>query len=155
MSPPLIVFATSVLRNAPTRLSTAAIATATFGLSAPVAIGVAMALAVSWNPFVKSKKRASAMTSATTTVMSTGVESRTGIGSVKCNSIIEDATPPAHPRNAAAQRPPPPPPPPPPPENPPPDEPPEKLLDPLLADHDPPLEYEVCVTIGCTFAVDE
>ena len=80
ISPPLMVFATSVLRNAPTRFSTAAISTATFGLSAPVAIGVAMALAVSWNPFVKSKKRASAMTSATTTVMSTGAKSRTGNG---------------------------------------------------------------------------
>ena len=47
MSPPEIVLATSVLRNAPTRLSTAAIATATFGFSAPVAMGVAIALAVS------------------------------------------------------------------------------------------------------------
>ncbi len=58
MSPPLIVRATSVLRNAPTRFSTAASATATFGRSAPVAIGVAMAFAV-WRGtrWVKSKKR--------------------------------------------------------------------------------------------------
>jgi hypothetical protein len=47
MRPPLIVLATSVLRKAPTRLSTAAIATATLGRNAPVAIGVAIALAVS------------------------------------------------------------------------------------------------------------
>ena len=45
--PPEMVLATSVERKAPTRLSTAAMATATFGLSAPVAIGVAIALAVS------------------------------------------------------------------------------------------------------------
>src|SRR5690606_27547200 len=63
--PPEMVLATSVLRNAPTRLSTAANATATFGLMAPVAMGVAIALAVSWKPLVKSKNRASAMTSAT------------------------------------------------------------------------------------------
>ena len=37
--------------------------TAAFGLSAPVAIDVAMALAVSWNPFVKSN--ASAVTTTT------------------------------------------------------------------------------------------
>ncbi len=47
ISPPEMVLATSVLRNAPTRLSTAAIATAVLGLSAPVAMGVAIALAVS------------------------------------------------------------------------------------------------------------
>ena len=47
MSPPEIVWATSVLRNAPTKLRMAAIRTAVFGRSAPVAIGVAIALAVS------------------------------------------------------------------------------------------------------------
>ncbi len=51
--------------NAPTKFRIAAIATATFGLSAPVAIVVAMALAVSWNPLVKSNASAVATTSAT------------------------------------------------------------------------------------------
>src|SRR3954462_12306947 len=54
-SPPEIVFATWTDRNAPTRLRQPAIATATLGRSAPVAIEVAMAFAVSWKPFVKSK----------------------------------------------------------------------------------------------------
>jgi hypothetical protein len=44
-------------------LRQAAIATAVLGRKAPVAIDVAMALAVSWNPLVKSK------TSAVTTTM--------------------------------------------------------------------------------------
>ncbi len=61
--PPEIVLATSVDRNAPTRLRLAARRTATFGFSAPVAMGVAIAFAVSWNPLVKSKNSASAMTS--------------------------------------------------------------------------------------------
>ena len=63
--PPEIVLATSVDRKAPTRFRIAAISTATLGLSAPVAIGVAIAFAVSWNPFVKSKKSASPITSTT------------------------------------------------------------------------------------------
>ena len=62
MIPPEIVFATSVERNAPTRFRQAASNTATLGLSAPVAMGVAIAFAVSWNPFVKSKNRAKTMT---------------------------------------------------------------------------------------------
>ncbi len=61
--PPEIVLATSVERNAPTRFRMAASRTATLGLSAPVAMGVAIAFAVSWNPFVKSKNSASTMTS--------------------------------------------------------------------------------------------
>ena len=60
MMPPETVLATSVERNAPTRFSTAARATAVFGLMAPVAMGVAIAFAVSWNPLVKSKNSASA-----------------------------------------------------------------------------------------------
>src|SRR5438034_4792931 len=48
------VFATAVVTNAPTRLATAAIATATRGGSARVEIEVATALAVSWKPLVKS-----------------------------------------------------------------------------------------------------
>ncbi|MCY1228057.1 hypothetical protein D9M72_403530 [compost metagenome] len=47
MMPPDTVLATSVERNAPTRFRTAARATAVFGLMAPVAMGVAIALAVS------------------------------------------------------------------------------------------------------------
>ena len=47
ISPCEIDVATAVLRNAPTRLSTAATVTATLGFMAPVAIGVAIALAVS------------------------------------------------------------------------------------------------------------
>ena len=47
MMPPEMVLATSVERKAPTRLRIAASVTAVFGLMAPVAMGVAMALAVS------------------------------------------------------------------------------------------------------------
>jgi hypothetical protein len=73
MMPPEMVVATAVERNAPTRLRIAARPTATLGRSAPVAMGVAIAFAVSWKPFVKSKKSASAMTSTTMRVRSTGV----------------------------------------------------------------------------------
>lgn len=71
MMPPDTVLATSVDRKAPTRFRTAASVTAVFGFMAPVAMGVAIALAVSWKPFVKSKNSASAMTSATMKVIST------------------------------------------------------------------------------------
>jgi hypothetical protein len=47
--PPEMVLATSVDRQAPTRLRTAARVTAVRGLRAPVAIGPAMAFALSWN----------------------------------------------------------------------------------------------------------
>ncbi len=47
MMPPEMVFDTSVDRKAPTRLSTAASSTAVLGFRAPVAMGVAIALAVS------------------------------------------------------------------------------------------------------------
>jgi hypothetical protein len=57
--------ATAVEMKAPTRLSTPAIATATFGRSAPVAIEVAIALAVSWKPLVKSNARAVMITTST------------------------------------------------------------------------------------------
>ncbi len=59
------VVATAVVTNAPTRLAAEATATASLGESARVEIEVATALAVSWNPFVKSKP--SATTIATTT----------------------------------------------------------------------------------------
>jgi hypothetical protein len=56
--PPEIVEATLTDRKAPTTLSTPAIATANLGFSAPVAIEVAIAFAVSWKPLVKSKANA-------------------------------------------------------------------------------------------------
>src|SRR6476619_2643389 len=63
--PPEMVLATSVDRNAPATFSTAAISTATFGLSAPVATEVAIALAESWKPLVKSKNNAVMITNET------------------------------------------------------------------------------------------
>ena len=60
--PLAIVAATESERKAPIRLRTAATLTAVRGLNAPVAIEVAMALAVSWKPFVKSKASAVPMT---------------------------------------------------------------------------------------------
>src|SRR3954453_13949148 len=65
-SPPEIVFATWTDRKAPGRFRQAATVTAVLGRNAPVAIDVAMAFAVSWKPFVKSK--ASAVTTTTTTI---------------------------------------------------------------------------------------
>ena len=56
--PLAMVAATAMDRNAPTRFSDADSATAAFGLSAPVAIEVAIALPVSWKPLVKSKASA-------------------------------------------------------------------------------------------------
>ena len=57
------VTATSTDRKAPTRLRTPARMTAVLGFRAPVAIDVAMALPVSWKPFVKSKASAVAINS--------------------------------------------------------------------------------------------
>ena len=54
--------ATASERNAPTKLSTAARATATRGDIARVEIDVATELAVSWNPLVKSNASAVATT---------------------------------------------------------------------------------------------
>src|SRR5919197_510355 len=56
-------FATAVVTKAPARLATAAISTATRGVTARVPTEVAIAFAVSWKPFVKSNP------SATTTTM--------------------------------------------------------------------------------------
>ena len=56
--PLAIVAATLNDKNAPTRFSTPDSATASRGFSAPVAMEVAIALPVSWNPFVKSKANA-------------------------------------------------------------------------------------------------
>ena len=60
--PLAIVVATLIEMNAPTKLSAAEIRTATIGFSAPVAIDVAIALAVSWKPFVKSNATAATIT---------------------------------------------------------------------------------------------
>ena len=57
------VSATCTERKAPTRFRIADSPTATLGFRAPVEIDAAMALAVSWKPFVKSKASAVTMTS--------------------------------------------------------------------------------------------
>ena len=67
--PVAMVAATSNETNAPAKLRTAAIATAALGLRARVETLVAMEFAVSWKPFVKSKK--SATTTTATSVTST------------------------------------------------------------------------------------
>src|SRR5690348_16449917 len=74
--PLAIVAATARDRNAPTRLSTPDRATAIRGRSAPVAIVVAIALPVSWNPLVKSKARAVITTRASITSLPTPPASR-------------------------------------------------------------------------------
>ena len=75
-SPLEIVFATWTDRNAPTRLRTPAMSTAVRGFSAPVAIEVATALAVSWKPLVKSNASAVTMT----TTMITEISMRPSLG---------------------------------------------------------------------------
>ncbi len=55
------VTATSTERKAPTRLRTPASSTAVLGFRAPVAIEVAIAFPVSWNPLVKSNASAVAI----------------------------------------------------------------------------------------------
>ena len=57
-----IVAATAIETKAPAKLSTAALATARRGRSARVETLVAIEFAVSWKPFVKSKKSATATT---------------------------------------------------------------------------------------------
>src|SRR5829696_1161069 len=68
--PLAIVAATCSERNAPTKLRIAAIVTATRGAMARVEIDVATALAVSWNPLVKSNASAVATTIQRTTSFS-------------------------------------------------------------------------------------
>ena len=63
--PLAMVLATATEMNAPTRLRTAEMATATLGRRAPVAIEVAIALAVSWKPLVKSNANAVMITTIT------------------------------------------------------------------------------------------
>jgi hypothetical protein len=60
--PVAIVAATSIETNAPRKLRTAALSTATRGESARVETLVAIEFAVSWKPLVKSKNRATATT---------------------------------------------------------------------------------------------
>ena len=57
-SPLEMGLATWTERKAPTRFRTPAMSTAVRGSSAPVAIDVAIALAVSWKPLVKSNASA-------------------------------------------------------------------------------------------------
>src|SRR3954451_14739207 len=71
-SPPEIVLATWTDRKAPVRFRQAGTGTAVLGRNATDAIGVAMALAVSWKPFVKSK--ANAVTTTTTTISDTSID---------------------------------------------------------------------------------
>src|SRR3954468_20886625 len=68
------VGATVIEMNAPAKLRIAATPTATFGFSAPVAMVVAIALAVSWKPFVKSNTSA---TATTRTIMMSALTLRT------------------------------------------------------------------------------
>jgi hypothetical protein len=71
MIPLPTVFATAVVRNAPARLSPAAMITAARGESARVETDVAIAFAVSWKPLVKSKQRPMT-TTATSSAVFTG-----------------------------------------------------------------------------------
>src|SRR4051812_37879234 len=108
MSPPEMVWATVVDRNAPTRFSTAATATATRGRMAPVAIGVAMAFAVSWKPLVKSNTRARAMTRTTRVIGSMVTALVSGGGNAPVNGIAPAARGPNAPGRDPARRVPPP-----------------------------------------------
>src|SRR4051812_48400861 len=65
--PPATIAATFSEMNAPTKFRQAASVTAMRGASAPVAMVVAIAFAVSWKPLVKSKLRAAATTRTTIT----------------------------------------------------------------------------------------
>src|SRR6476661_362686 len=110
--PPEIVLATSVDRNAPTTFSTAAITTAVRGRRAPVATDVAIALALSWNPLVKSNTSAVRITNATTNnvvVMQVFLSGTAGAGveltdpDQRIGTAVELA--PGHSSSATSQRP--------------------------------------------------
>src|ERR1700753_228098 len=81
--PLAMVAATLSDRNAPTRLRTPDSATATRGPRAPVAIEVAIALPVSWKPFVKSKPSATTTTRAIITSFVTTVRVHGGQAAIK------------------------------------------------------------------------
>src|SRR4051794_27164832 len=70
--PPEMVLATWTDRKAPATFRHAATATAVLGRNAPVAMDVAMALAVSWKPLVKSKTNA--VTTTATTISDTSMD---------------------------------------------------------------------------------
>ena len=91
-----MVNATCTDSNAPTRFSTPDSRTATLGDSAPVAIEVATAFAVSWNPLVKSNSKAVTTTSTTSasTVLLHDV-----------STVLADARPGPAPSRRAAPRP--------------------------------------------------
>ena len=74
--PLAIVAATLSDKNAPIRFRTADSATATFGFSALVAMDVAIALAVSWKPLVKSNASPVMTTRTSTTSLPTSQASR-------------------------------------------------------------------------------
>ncbi len=83
------VRATSIERNAPTRLSDADSATAGLGFRAPVATDGAIAFAVSWKPFVKSKASATTTTIARMAVSCIAPVSTTHPPASKRRSSIE------------------------------------------------------------------
>src|SRR6202167_5478321 len=87
-SPLAIVAATASERNAPMRFSTPDRATAVPGPSAWVAIDVAIALPVSWNPLVKSKQRAVTTTRARTTSLLTRKASLADMSGVERRSEL-------------------------------------------------------------------
>src|SRR6185312_16830201 len=73
--PLAIVAATLIEMNAPTKFRHAEMITAVRGFSAPVAIEVAIAFAVSWNPLVKSNATAAAITRINTSSVPTARQS--------------------------------------------------------------------------------
>ena len=73
-----IVAATATDTKAPAKFSTAALATARRGLNAPVETLVAIELAVSWKPFVKSKNSAIATTAKSITFIAGPPRARVG-----------------------------------------------------------------------------
>src|SRR3954452_19796918 len=91
-SPREIVFATCTDRKAPARFRQPAIATATLGRNAPVAMEVAMAFAVSWNPLVKSKISAVSTTTITATSMGGAFQSTAESGRV-LGHLVDRASP--------------------------------------------------------------
>src|SRR5437868_5824074 len=67
INPLATFFATAVVTNAPARFASDAIRTAIRGVTARVPTEVAIAFAVSWKPFVKSKPSATTMTTTSKT----------------------------------------------------------------------------------------
>ncbi|MNW51689.1 hypothetical protein D3C74_291810 [compost metagenome] len=95
--PLAMVAATARDRNAPTRLRTADSATAVLGLRARVAMDVAIALPVSWKPFVKSKARAVTTTSASRIVSVTySMVNGARRGNEPSRRVFDDCSPGVH-----------------------------------------------------------